>query len=342
MLYVTTRSNLDVFTAHRALTESRGPDGGQYLPFRSPTFSDGQLQELSGLPFNECVARLLNRMFGSKLGKFDVDFAIGRYPVRLAQLSHRILVGECWHNPQLHFGRTVDGLTRLLRERTDIVPGEWLPIGIRVAILFAVYAALLAEGTVQAGEKVDISLVSGEFDGAISAWYARQWGLPIGSIICCCNENSELWNLIAQGQLRTDSVCSCTVTTDADISLPSCLERLIHGCGGPEEVERYLDRCRRGGMYVPSERVLQKLRDGLYVSVISSHRTLRTIPSVYATHRYLMSPYTALAYSGLLDYRAKTGQLRRSIVIADRSPVRERETVASALGVSPEKLKDYM
>ena len=40
MLYVTTRNNRDAFTAQRVLTENRGPEGGLFLPFREPLFSE--------------------------------------------------------------------------------------------------------------------------------------------------------------------------------------------------------------------------------------------------------------------------------------------------------------
>ena len=46
MLYVTTRIGEDAFTASRALAESRGPDGGFYVPMRLPRFNRDQIVEL--------------------------------------------------------------------------------------------------------------------------------------------------------------------------------------------------------------------------------------------------------------------------------------------------------
>lgn len=118
----------------------------------------------------------------------------------------------------------------------------------------------------------DISVVCGNFDLPMSAWYARAWGLPIGNIICCCNENGNLWNLIHHGQFRTDMVSTPTGTPEADVTLPAGLERLIYACGGLAEVDIYLDACRRGGMYCPRDSVLSRLGEGLDVSVVSSRR----------------------------------------------------------------------
>ncbi len=342
MLYVTTRSNADVFTAHRVLTEARAGDGGQFVPFRMPVFSEAEIAALKEEPFNDCLARMLNLMFGTKLTRWDLDFAVGRYPIRVTELGHRILMGECWHNPAGNYARTESGLLSLLGVEEWPVHGDWRQIAVRIAVFFGLYGELLRSGVIEPGEKIDISAVSAEFVTPISAWYARKWGLPIGNIILCCNENSEIWNLICHGQLRTDVLGISTSTPEADVTLPVCLERLIHGCGGPEETIRYLEICRRGGMYVPGDRLLPSLRDGLFVSVISSHRIESTVPGAFATHRYLMSPYTALAYAGLLDYRAKKGVLRHSVVIADRNPLVDGAMVAAKLGIPEKELKNYL
>ena len=45
MLYVTTRDSRDAYTANRALSENRGPEGGFYVPMRLPHF---EAEELKG------------------------------------------------------------------------------------------------------------------------------------------------------------------------------------------------------------------------------------------------------------------------------------------------------
>lgn len=336
MLYITTRNNRDAYTAQRVLRENRGPDGGMYLPFRPPSFSQAELDALGEKSFNQCVAELLNRMFNTKLTGWDVEFCTGRYPVRLESLRNRIIMAEAWHNLDWNFDRMVKDLVSHIRGGAGELPGDWARIAVRIAVLFGIFGELKRAGIDQ---PVDISVVSGDFSAPISAWYARQWGLPIGNLVCCCNENNSLWDLIHHGQLRTDAVSVPTATPEADITVPDDLERLIYECGGALEVQRYLDACRRGGLYCPNDAVLAKLRKGLYVSVVSGQRMKTTIPSVYRTHSYLLSPYSALAYAGLLDYRAKTGETRSCLVLAEKSPVCDAESVAGMLGISVEELK---
>lgn len=339
MLYVTTRNNRDVFTAQHALRENRGPDGGFYLPFRMPKFSPEELHAFEEKTFNTCVAEMMNMMFGTRLSGWDVDFCVGRYPVRLTNLRHRIIMTETWHNPQWNYAWMAQSLVDHIRADADAgIPGDWVRIGVRIAVLFGIFAELKRAGIQQA---VDISVVSGDFSAPMSAWYARSWGLPIGNIICCCNENKNLWDLICHGQLRTDSVSIRTSIPEADTALPVDLERLIYDCGGVPEVEKYLEVSRRGGMYCPSDALLSRLREGLFVSVVSTQRMETTIPSVYRTHDYLLSPSTALAYAGLLDYRAKTGHTRYALVLSEKGPICDAEIVAKSLSVSTEELKKY-
>lgn len=343
MLYVTTRNNTDVFTAQRALREKRGPDGGLYVPFRDPAFPKENIASLKEKTFNRCIAETLNVLYKTQLTPWDVDFAIGRYAVRLVKLGQRITVGETWHNLESDFSRLVKNLSGLLRgdDDTDAIPGDWAEIGIRIAVLFGIFGELMRAGIADVDTKVDISVVSGDFSAPMSAWYARKWGLPIGNIVCACNENSNLWDFVCHGILRTGDVAMRTDTALADVAVPEGLERLIFAYGGMAETERFLETVRIGGNYYAEEPLLSNLRNGLYVTVSSKNRLASTIPSVFATHRYVLSPYGALTYAGLQDYRARTGESRPALILAERSPLLDGEKTADALGISVEALERY-
>ena len=342
MLYVTTRNERDAYTVHRVLRENRGPDGGFYVPFREPHFTQEELDKLAGQGFNTNVAQVLNRLFNTKLTSWDVDFAIGRYAVRLEKLGHRVLAMETWHNLESDFQRTVRNLAKVLGADGETEPGNWTEIGIRIAILFGVFGELMSQGLADQENKVDIAVVSGEFSAPISAWYARRWGLPIGNIICTCNENGNLWDFICHGQLKTGDLAVPTITPEADVVVPQGLERLIYGCGGAAEVDRYLDCCRRGVSYYLEDAMLHRLRQGMYVTVSSQKRILDTISSIYSTHRYVLSPYAALSLAGLQDYRARTGESRRALVLVEKSPIHDALTVSKALGITEDALKNYL
>ncbi len=344
MLYATTRNHADPCTVHRVLTRKRGDDGGLFIPFRLPHFTQEEILALSSQGFNSNVSQILNLFLGSRLSGYDIDLAIGRRCVRLKQLSQKILVGECWHNTDWSFSRMVRDLTMLVlpdREETPELSG-WAEIAVRIAVLFGFFAELIRQGIASFEKPVDVALVSGNFEGPMAAWYGKAMGLPIGSIICCCNENAALWDFICHGQLRTDSVSLRTLIPEADVAVPEGLERLIDLYGGPMEVEHYVQTLRRGGNYFIEEGLLHRLRQGLYVTVSSEKRILSTIPSAYGTHGYLLSPAAALAYAGLQDYRARTGSFRPALVITEKSPLLDKETVARSLGINMTELAGYL
>jgi threonine synthase len=126
---------------------------------------------------------------------------------------------------------------------------------------------------------------------------------------------------------------------EADNPLPFHLERFLCACGGMDAAEKYRKACEHSSAYIPEESLLEEIRTGLFVSVVSSSRLESAIPNVLNTHNYLLTPASALAYSGLLDYRAKTGINRNAVVICDHSPIHCKEIISDVLGISAEEVK---
>lgn len=339
MLYVTTRNRLDTYTVIHTLTQNRAGDGGFWIPFRGPRFSAEQIEALIEQSFSQTMAQMLNTIFGTKLTGWDVEFCIGRYPVRFREITGKVIIVEPWHNPQWTFENVVLRLADLVKAETV---GSWMHIAVRICVLFAVYGELLRQNLLKAGDSLDVSVLSGNFIDPMSVLYARQWGLPVENVVCCCNENNSVWNLICHGEMRTDTKAVSTCIPEADVTLPDELERFIAACGSQEEVEDYLEACRTGRMYVPADYALSAMRKGLYVSVVSSHRIGQTIGGVFASHRILLGPEGALNYAGLQDYRARKGQIRLSLVMTGESPSRHAAFVAEAAGLEDAKIKDYL
>ena len=318
MLYVTTRNDQEVYTAQHVLTQEWN-DSSLYLPFRFPKLSD-DLNKLREASFNQRIASLLNMFFSTKLSGWDIDFTVGRYPVRLADLSHRIILAEFWHNLQWKYDYLEKRLAELLPcERTE--SDSWTQIAIRMAIL----GSAILERNESKSDKVDIAAASGDFSLSISAWYLRKMGFPIGNVICCCADNNQLWELSCLGQMKTDW------------DLPVNLERLVHDCGGQREAAQYASVCETGGIYSASEETLRNLRSGLYVSVVSGDRQKTIIPNVFRTYDYILSSESALTYSGLMDYRTKTGITRPVLVVSDYSPTCEADSIPQLMNITQEE-----
>ena len=142
--------------------------------------------------------------------------------------------------------------------------------------------------------------------------------------------------------MRTDGISIPTFLPAADIVVPEHLERLIREYGGVGETLRYLEVCRTGKNYYPSDLLLSRLREGLYVSVVGSQRIRATIPAVYKTCGRLLSSATALNYAGALDHRAKTGASGYTLIWSEESPLTEAEIVAEILDIPVETLETFV
>ena len=340
MLYVSTRNDKETFTAFHALNDNRAPDGGFYTPLHMRPYTPEEVEGFARKNPNQALAELLNHLFAGQLTRWDVDFAAGRYPVRLRTMNHKITVAECWHNLDWDFSRMVKSLACLIRGSKDqsIPTGEWAVIAVRIGVLFGIFGELMREGIAGLQERVDVVVPSGDFSAVMSAWYARYLGLPIGNIVICCNENNNLWDLVYHGELRTGTIAQRTLTPECDQTVPNQLERLIYACGGSSEVETFVRCCREGRTYFPSEAVLPVLQNGLHVSVVSQRRLESTIPNAYRTHGYVFGPYSALCYAGLHDYRAKTGAGANALILSERGALCNDALVARTMSIGVSEL----
>ena len=343
MLYVTTQDKYDASTTPKSLLGDRGVDGGLYLPFRMPEFTEAELEEFVSGSFGQTVAKVLNLFFSCRLNGWDVEFCIGRYPVKVSDMKQRIFAAELWHNAQNCYSRLENALSEKVREAIcGDATTSWLRIAIRISVLFGVYGEMLRTGFVVAGIPFDVSVATGDFSCAMAVWYARQMGLPVANIICGCNENGAVWELLYHGEVRTDVTAVKTTTPNGDVGIPAELERLICATLGQEETRRYCDIRNGGGIYAPKPGMLDTLRSGMFAAVISAERLAVLIPNVYATTGYILGPYTALAYGGLLDYRTKHRESRPALLIVDRNPACDAEYTATAMGLATEQLKEKL
>jgi len=337
VLYITTREKNDHFTAYRTLCNEYGPDGGLYIPFQKIKFSSDEIAQLKEKSFGQCTADILNTFFSARLDAWDVDFCIGRYPVKLVPMSHKIIVGETWNNPEWDFRRMVRNLHGRILGASDTngSPSEWTWIAVRIAVLFGLFSELYRTGVALPENTIDIAVSAGDFSAPIAVWYAREMGLPVGTITFACGDNSSIWDLLNHGELTINNKPATAVGN----GVPKSLERLIYACFGSVEAVRFADTLKYGGTYTISEDQVKELRKGIFCAVVSEKRTESVIRSIYRTNTYLLSPESALAYGGLQDYRATNNETGLALILTEKGPLTATEAVAAAIGIAPDDLK---
>jgi threonine synthase len=294
-----------------------------------PFFKAEDISALKDKTFGQTVADMLNLFFGTRLTAWDVECGIGRFPIKVVNMGQKVVVAEYWRNLDGSYDKMERQLAARICNRfpAEVQVTSWLRIAIRIALLTATYGEMQRQGMT---ECVDIAVAEGDFTVPMAVWYARLMGLPIANIICSCSDGSDAWNLLYNGQVRTQG------------GVMQELERLIYGTLGIDEAIRFRDCCQREEMYAISEDMLAVLRCGIFPAVVSADRTEAAIPNVYRTNSYILEQGAATAYSGLMDYRAKERQTGCAMLMADCNPADHAAAIASALNISDTKLKELL
>ena len=329
MLYVTTRDRVNVFTPRHALICEKGKCGGYFHPYRFPVFSPDQVLALPEKTFGQRLADTMNLFFGTTLTGWDIEFTVGRNPVRMSAMNHKIAVLETWYNSD----HTFDGFILRLFNRLEGngKPGTWFRIAARIAVLVAACGDFMKTGILASDTLMDIALQADTFEAVMAAWYARRMGLPIGTILFSCDEDSGLWDFFHQGVLSAKG--------EAGRNLPACLEMLIAELFGFQETQRFLHAVSHNQRYFIREDLMLRLRSELCCNVIRRQRAETIVRNVYKTNSYLMVPDVAFAYGSLQDYRAAHGETGAAMILAEKSPLAALQIMERILGIPSENIR---
>lgn len=307
MLYLSTRNKTDSFTAFRAMHNDHTPDGGLYVPFRLTAFSSEELVQIKSMTFGDAVAKILNLLFSQQLTGWDIDFCIGRAPVKVEQIGHKAIVAEMWHNH--------DGAYKTTREivfhrifGTPQAPSEWACIAIDIAFLFGIYTQL------PDADVFDVSLCEDEVSAITAAWYAKNMGLPVGRILLTCGEMSPVWNFVLNGQLNT------TALKRLGDNFVGMAERMIYDTYQFDTAQDFVAACVENASYNIDEENRSMLTDRLHAVVVGADRAENVVQSTVRTNGYTLSTDAAGAFGGLQDYRSKGGESRLTLLLSCVKP----------------------
>ena len=125
-------------------------------------------------------------------------------------------------------------------------------------IVYYVYAygRLLENEEIQAGDKINIVVPTGNFGNILAAYYAKQMGLPIDRLICASNDNKVLFDFFRTGVYDRNRQFLLTISPSMDILISSNLERLLYEITGrdDEETLRRMEELRDAGRLRSQER----------------------------------------------------------------------------------------
>ena len=221
--------------------------------------------------------------------------------------------------------------------------GRLLP---QIVYYISAYCDMVNLGKVDFGDKINITVPTGNFGNILAAYYAYEMGLPVKRFICASNSNNVLTDFIRTGVYDKNRDFYTTVSPSMDILVSSNLERLLYAMSGNNDVETkgYMDALKSKGVYEVSDSIKEKIDAMFWGGYADEDATKKTIHDLFDQQGYLCDTHTAVAVSVCDAYIKETGDNTPVVIASTASPYKFSKAVLGALdkGDSPESEFDMV
>ena len=233
----------------------------------------------------------------------------------------------------------LDKLGVKLSSANSINWGRLVP---QIAYYFSGYVELVKANQIQLGDKIIISVPTGNFGNILAAYYALKMGLPVKKLICASNMNNVLTEFFATGTYNRKREFFKTITPSMDILISSNLERLLyHESGGDfRQINRYMGELNSRGKYTVDKSLKSRLDKIFHAEYVSEDDTKLFIKRIYDSFKYLIDTHTAVSICALSKYRGRTNDLTPVLNASTASPYKFTGAVLEALEKSAEGVDD--
>lgn len=194
------------------------------------------------------------------------------------------------------------------------------------------YAKLLENEEIASGEKINVTVPTGNFGNILAAYYAKQMGVPIAKLICASNENKVLFDFFRTGVYDRNREFILTSSPSMDILISSNLERLIYTIAGQDAKKNseLMAQLKEKGTYEITSEMKERLAD-FEGGFATEEETKETIRRTYEKTGYVMDTHTAVAAYVCARYRKDSGDDKKCLVASTASPYKFIHSVMSAI-----------
>ena len=194
------------------------------------------------------------------------------------------------------------------------------------------YANLVKNGEIADGEKINVTVPTGNFGNILAAFYAKQMGLPIAKLICASNENKVLFDFFRTGIYDRNRDFILTTSPSMDILISSNLERLIYRIAGNSEAadRELMQDLAKDGKYEITDAMKKELAD-FYGNYASEQETADAIAKLYSDTGYVIDTHTAVAAAVYGKYREETYDETKTVIASTASPYKFTSSVLAAI-----------
>lgn len=211
-------------------------------------------------------------------------------------------------------------------------------------IVYYVYAYvnLFKNGEIKDGEKINVTVPTGNFGNILAAYYAKNMGLPIDKLICASNENKVLFDFFSTGSYDRNRDFILTSSPSMDILISSNLERLIYRIAGEnaDKNREMMEQLSKGGIYQITEEMRSQLAD-FYGNFATEKETADAIKALYQNTGYVIDTHTAVAACVYEKYVKDTKDSTKTVIASTASPFKFTRSVMDAIDNKYDSMSDF-
>jgi len=211
---------------------------------------------------------------------------------------------------------------------------NWGRLAPQIVYYISAYCDLLRAGRITAGEGINFVVPTGNFGNILAAYYAKRMGLPIKKLICASNKNRILTDFFETGIYNRNRPFYTTSSPSMDILISSNLERLLYLAArrDAEQCAGWMRQLGVDGRYTVPGEILRSLQTEFAAGSCDEEECAAAILNAWKKYNYLSDTHTAVALHVLEQYRARTEDASRSVIVSTASPFKFAGSVLEALG----------
>ena len=192
---------------------------------------------------------------------------------------------------------------------------------------------MLKNGEIKIGDKINITVPTGNFGNILAAYYAKTMGLPVNKLICASNINNVLTEFIKTGVYDKNRKFHTTISPSMDILISSNLERLLYHLsdGNDALIAEYMSKLSSDGKYKVNDEIFNKIKDLFYADCASDDETKQTINKINKAYGYTADTHTAVALNVYDKYVEETGDKTKTVIASTANPYKFNESVINAI-----------
>ena len=194
------------------------------------------------------------------------------------------------------------------------------------------YAKLYRQGEIAKGEQINVVGPTGNFGNILAAYFAKQMGLPVKTLLCASNDNKVLYDFFKTGVYDKKREFILTSSPSMDILISSNLERLIYlstGCDAKAN-KKLMAELAETGAYTVTDEMLEKMAD-FKAGYATEEENGAEIKRLFDAAGYMIDTHTGVASAVYRKYQAETGDDTPTVIASTASPYKFSHSVMEAV-----------